>query len=442
MINRYPYTDAHELNLDYILKKMKELSIEFDQFKVLNEIKFVGVWDITENYPKWSIVTNGDTGYLSIDIVPAGIDINNTDYWVKIFDYSEEFNKVETLVNKRYIFIGDSYEGTSNWGETLAADLGMNSTFSQVNVQLKKNADNTVYIASYGGMGFTNTGSGADPDVNGFLSLLQNAYPYIENYDTITDIVVLGGANDAFWAMTDAYVTAHMDDFADYAEEKFTAAKLWLGFIARIRGTNPSNIVFKDILTAYYNYSSSKRFTYMHGIESSLYIVDSLLRADNLHPDVAGGNIIAKNAAQIIKNGNCVNIWNGIDLPSTVVIDNGTSDTGINFKQVLVDGNTKHFDVDIFNWRPTNSAIAGDFTLTIGHHGIFYANKPIYVPVTGYAIQTGIGIINLNLCIVLDGYDVKLRGNFPESVTSFTTHNSIVAITVNPFSFDVPALYL
>ena len=28
--NRYPYTDFHELNLDYILKKMKELEADLD----------------------------------------------------------------------------------------------------------------------------------------------------------------------------------------------------------------------------------------------------------------------------------------------------------------------------------------------------------------------------------------------------------------------------
>ena len=33
MFNTYPYTDAHELNLDFILKKMQELGITVDELK-------------------------------------------------------------------------------------------------------------------------------------------------------------------------------------------------------------------------------------------------------------------------------------------------------------------------------------------------------------------------------------------------------------------------
>ena len=38
MNNHYPYTDAHELNLDWILKKIKDLGIKVDEFTALNEI--------------------------------------------------------------------------------------------------------------------------------------------------------------------------------------------------------------------------------------------------------------------------------------------------------------------------------------------------------------------------------------------------------------------
>lgn len=33
MFNTYPYTDVHELNLDFILKKMKELGISVDELE-------------------------------------------------------------------------------------------------------------------------------------------------------------------------------------------------------------------------------------------------------------------------------------------------------------------------------------------------------------------------------------------------------------------------
>ena len=441
MFNKYPYTDFHELNADWILMKIRELQQEMSDFIGTQTITFQGAWDITHQYPAWSIVEDNNMGYVSIKPVPAGIIISNTDYWVKIFDYSALFNEFEVYVNKRYIFIGDSYEGTGNWGFKVTEDLGLDTTFRTITSQLRANINNNSYIAAQGGMGFTNKGSGPDPDDNGFLSLLQNALPFIDNPETITNIVILGGANDSFWAMTDNYVQNNMNAFASYANEHFPYATLNIGFIARIRGTNPSGIVFKDLLTALYNYSSNVNFEYMHGLESSLYVADSLLQNDNMHPTTTGGALIAKNAAQFLKGAIPINTWNGIDLPSTVTVQNGTSTTGIHFAPVLFDGNMKHFDVDTFDWIPTGNSLDGEFSVKIGTHGIFYASKDICIPVNAVAIQTGIGIMNINANIKLSGYDVYLEGRFPESSTSWSTHTSIVGVNVYNFSFDIPAIY-
>ena len=86
--NKYPYTDFHELNLDWVLNKVRELQLDFDEFKVLNSITFSGVWDITKQYVAWTIVNDGGVGYISLKPVPVGIDINNSDYWTIVADYS------------------------------------------------------------------------------------------------------------------------------------------------------------------------------------------------------------------------------------------------------------------------------------------------------------------------------------------------------------------
>ena len=84
----YPYLDEHELNLDWLIAKMKELNIRMDEFEVINSITFSGSWDITKQYPAWTIVDDGGMGYVSIQPVPAGILIGNTNYWRLIADYS------------------------------------------------------------------------------------------------------------------------------------------------------------------------------------------------------------------------------------------------------------------------------------------------------------------------------------------------------------------
>lgn len=89
--NKYPYTDFHELNLDMILRMMRDLTKEWNEFEALNKITFSGEWDITKQYPAWTIVNdnNGRDGYISIQPVPAGVTINNVDYWRAVANYSD-----------------------------------------------------------------------------------------------------------------------------------------------------------------------------------------------------------------------------------------------------------------------------------------------------------------------------------------------------------------
>lgn len=86
--NKYPYTNFHELNLDWIINEMKKLHSEWDDFKIVNNIKFDGQWVITKQYPAWTLVNNNNLGYISKKPVPAGISLDNTDYWGLVADYS------------------------------------------------------------------------------------------------------------------------------------------------------------------------------------------------------------------------------------------------------------------------------------------------------------------------------------------------------------------
>lgn len=98
---RWPYTDFHNLNLDWILDTLKKQDAAIADFISLNSITYADPlqWDITRQYPKNQVVldTNGD-GYLSVQPVPVGVEIDNTDYWTKIGNFSELWSTVKLAI--------------------------------------------------------------------------------------------------------------------------------------------------------------------------------------------------------------------------------------------------------------------------------------------------------------------------------------------------------
>lgn len=98
---RWPYTDYHNLNLDWILDTLKKQDAAIADFISLNSITYANPlqWDITRQYPKNQVVldTNGN-GYLSVQPVPVGVEINNTDYWSKIGNFSELWSTVKLAI--------------------------------------------------------------------------------------------------------------------------------------------------------------------------------------------------------------------------------------------------------------------------------------------------------------------------------------------------------
>lgn len=87
-INGYPYSDLHELNLDWILAQVKQLRSEMDDFEAANKVQYAGVWDISKQYQSWSIVLNDNMLLMALKPVPAGISIDNTDYWMLVSSFT------------------------------------------------------------------------------------------------------------------------------------------------------------------------------------------------------------------------------------------------------------------------------------------------------------------------------------------------------------------
>lgn len=113
-INQFPYSDFHELNLDWIIRTVKDLESEMKDFKNINQMTFEGTWDITKQYKPYSIVFDYDSGYsyLSERPVPAGIPISNTSYWFLVGPLiidSQARTSIDTILH----FITNIYEASN-----------------------------------------------------------------------------------------------------------------------------------------------------------------------------------------------------------------------------------------------------------------------------------------------------------------------------------------
>ena len=97
----YPYTNFHELNLDWVLATLKHGENDIKNFIGANVIKYADpiAWDISRQYEGNTVVVDPGTGdaYISVKPVPFGYDLSHIEYWTKVFSYG---GVVDTLISQ------------------------------------------------------------------------------------------------------------------------------------------------------------------------------------------------------------------------------------------------------------------------------------------------------------------------------------------------------
>lgn len=100
--NNYPYSNLHDLNLDWIIRQLFEVKQGL-QFVIDNaSLKYADPiqWNITRQYQANTVVIDPAYGiaYLSTQPVPNNIMITDTDYWTPIFDLSQLFETIKESI--------------------------------------------------------------------------------------------------------------------------------------------------------------------------------------------------------------------------------------------------------------------------------------------------------------------------------------------------------
>lgn len=100
-IHKAPYTNFHDLNLDWIIDTLNDFNARLTNFVSLATIKYADPiqWDITNQYEANTVVVDSaGNAYLSVQPVPSGVSLDRTEYWTKIGNFDELFANVKKAI--------------------------------------------------------------------------------------------------------------------------------------------------------------------------------------------------------------------------------------------------------------------------------------------------------------------------------------------------------
>ena len=100
-IHKAPYTNFHDLNLDWIIEVLNEFNTKLTNFVSLATIKYADPiqWDITNQYEANTVVVDSKgNAYLSVKPVPSGVSLDRKEFWTKIGNFDELWADVKKAI--------------------------------------------------------------------------------------------------------------------------------------------------------------------------------------------------------------------------------------------------------------------------------------------------------------------------------------------------------
>lgn len=268
--------------------------------------KFVGTYDVTTEYEALSVVDNGSgTSYVSNKPVPPGIPLTDNEYWtvygtssgaiLNLQNQIDEMNdgsvsgslqnqidSVNAKFTRRYIFIGDSYGHASGsndgWIDKLVTMLGLTSDM--------------YWDSALGGSGFGEHTTSYYDLLTALVGTLTS-----EEKNSVTDLVVIGGANDM--ATDETTLAANINIFTTYARAQLPNVKIYIGMCS---GNWLDDIIGIREPRTLQGYTSGRGYCYINNIEYLLHN-RSLVGSDRVHPTTSGYEKIAEFIFSYLQGG-------------------------------------------------------------------------------------------------------------------------------------------
>jgi hypothetical protein len=276
--NNFPYTDMHELNLDWVLKRTKENSDSNAELKT----EVAALRQEVEN----------------LDVTQAVDD--KLDQMYQDGDFNDIFDEYQKLH-------GDVIIVTASFG--LEHPRGNpDETIVPFTVLCKQriegwNSGRKCYWNAIGGKGF---------NANGFTDVLRGLESEVTEPNKVGLILVAGGGNDCgllqdgAWTVNRQMVAAGMNDFVTYARAHYKNAEIrfaWLSWTRTFQTWRPPRRMnevigwYKELCPRYsIGYCANSEWVY-HQYYTDWYL------ADNYHPSSIGSLHIADGIMDCIING-------------------------------------------------------------------------------------------------------------------------------------------
>lgn len=408
-----------------------------------------GEWSSTYSYEALIIVRYGNDYYTSKKPVPVGIEITNDEYWVLSGDYNgaisalngrvdgvqdelddaeEDIAKLRNDVDRRYIFIGDSYaELTSVTNAWIGVSCGI------IGCTLGTNA----YKYTKGGAGFVGNSQGKT-----FGDLIADAYTDLgDNASLITDIIVCGGCNDSDTSYTTQQINTAKENFYNYVFQHFPNAHIFIGCIGGFQDWTQRNKL--EEVRWIYNYQTAKVTPIYNAY---IPMLNNGFFSDRVHPNASGLNAIGMvvGTAVLAKSPfGCLNLrYDNIvfdSLASGVSSTDGTirmrltangveldiTHLGVNYSTPITVTYNNGFVLPIGRVNRGSTALTGLFNSTA--LGGYIQTLPVTVYMnSGYNFKQAQGTLVFVYDDTSGGIDVSIVGKTtPDESTSSSTYSNI-----------------